>query len=103
MRPKAKTKKHRVRRRAVTTARARRAAKSKVTAIGRRITELRPNIDVPDLENILRDVTKTSNVRERKVKDLEGWGYSLRVRPYRTTENKIDGAVITLVELGEEK
>jgi two-component system CheB/CheR fusion protein len=70
------------------------------TDIGRRITELRPNIDVPDLENILRDVTETSNVRERKVKDLGGREYSLRVRPYRTTDNKIDGAVITLVELG---
>lgn len=70
------------------------------TDIGRRITELRPNVDVPDLENILRDVTETSNVRERKVKDLEGREYSLRVRPYRTTDNRIDGAVITLVEFG---
>lgn len=70
------------------------------TDIGRRITELRPNINVPDLENILRDVTKTSSVRERKVKDLDGREYSLRVRPYRATDNKIDGAVITLIELG---
>jgi two-component system CheB/CheR fusion protein len=70
------------------------------TDIGRRITELRPNIDVPDLENILRDVTKTSSVRERKVKDLDGREYSLRVRPYRASDNKIDGAVITLIELG---
>jgi hypothetical protein len=70
------------------------------TDIGRRITELRPNVDVPDLENILRDVTETSNVRERKVKDLEGREYSLRVRPYRTADNRIDGAVITLVEFG---
>jgi two-component system CheB/CheR fusion protein len=69
------------------------------TDIGRRITELRPNIDIPDLENILRDVTETLNMRERKVTDLEGRGYSSRVRPYRTTDNKIDGAVITLVDL----
>jgi hypothetical protein len=73
------------------------------TDIGRRITELRPNVDNPDLENILRDVTETFNMRERKVKDLEGHDYSLRVRPYRTTDNKIDGAVITLVELGGKK
>jgi two-component system CheB/CheR fusion protein len=73
------------------------------TDIGRRITELRPNIDIPDLENILRDVTETLNTRERKVKGPEGREYSLRVRPYRTTDNKIDGAVITLVELGEGK
>jgi two-component system CheB/CheR fusion protein len=73
------------------------------TDIGRRITELRPNIDIPDLENILRDVTETLNVLERKVKDLEGREYSLRVRPYRTIDNKIDGAVITLAELEGKK
>ena len=28
---------------------------------------------------------------------------SLRVRPYRTTDNKIDGAVITLVDLEGKK
>ena len=73
------------------------------TDIGRRITELRPNIDIPDLENILRDVTETLNTRERKVRDVEGRDYRLRVRPYRTTDNKIDGAVITLVDLEGKK
>jgi two-component system, chemotaxis family, CheB/CheR fusion protein len=73
------------------------------TDIGRRITELRPNIDIPDLENILRDVTETLNTRERKVRGAEGREYSLRVRPYRTTDNKIDGAVITLVDLEGKK
>jgi two-component system CheB/CheR fusion protein len=68
------------------------------TDIGRRITELRPNIDIPDLENILRDVTETLDMREQKVKDFEGREYSLRVCPYRTTDDRIDGAVITLVE-----
>jgi two-component system, chemotaxis family, CheB/CheR fusion protein len=53
-----------------------------LTDIGRRITELRPNIDIPDLENILRDVTETLNTRERKVRHVEGRGYLLRVRPY---------------------
>jgi two-component system CheB/CheR fusion protein len=73
------------------------------TDVGRRITELRPNIDIRDLEKILRDVTETLNMRERKVRDLEGREYSLRVRPYRTTDNKIDGAVITLVDLEGKK
>jgi two-component system CheB/CheR fusion protein len=73
------------------------------TDIGRRITELRPNIDIADLENILQDVTETLNTRERKVTDMEGRDYSLRVRPYRTTDNKIDGAVITLVDLEGKK
>jgi two-component system CheB/CheR fusion protein len=73
------------------------------TDIGRPLSELRPNIDVPDLENILREVIETLGTRERKVTDKEGRPYSLRVRPYRTTENKIDGAVITLVDIDGQK
>jgi two-component system, chemotaxis family, CheB/CheR fusion protein len=71
--------------------------------IGRRITELRPNIDIPDLAEILQDVIGTLNTVERKAKDLEGREFSLRVRPYRTTDNKIDGAVITLADIEGEK
>jgi two-component system, chemotaxis family, CheB/CheR fusion protein len=69
------------------------------TDIGRPLHELRPNIDVPDLENILHDVIETLSPRERKVRDKEGREYLLRVRPYRTTENKIDGAVLTLIDM----
>ena len=73
------------------------------TDIGRRLTELRSNIDVPDLDNILRDVIETLGTRELRVSDKEGRRYSLRVRPYRTADNKIDGAVITLVDLDGDK
>ena len=69
------------------------------TDIGRPLSELRPNIDVPDLENVLREVIETLGTRERKVTDKGGRKYSLRVRPYRTTDNKIDGAVLTLVDI----
>src|SRR5438270_614304 len=64
--------------------------------IGRPLSELRPNIDVPDLENILREVIETLGTREREVTDKDGSRYLLRIRPYRTADNKIDGAVITL-------
>jgi two-component system, chemotaxis family, CheB/CheR fusion protein len=73
------------------------------TDIGRRITELRPNLDIADLENILSDVIETLNMVERKVRDLEGREYSLHVRPYRTSDNRIDGAVITLVDIDRSK
>jgi two-component system CheB/CheR fusion protein len=69
------------------------------TDIGRPLSELRPNINISDLENILRDVIETLGTRERKVTDKEGRSYSLRVRPYRTADDKIDGAVITLVDI----
>jgi two-component system CheB/CheR fusion protein len=69
------------------------------TDIGRPLHELRPNIDLPDLENILQEVIETLSTRERKVRDREGREYLLRVRPYRTTDNKIDGAVLTLIDM----
>ena len=69
------------------------------TDIGRPLSELRPNINISDLEDILREVIETLGTRERKVTDKEGRPYSLRVRPYRTTDDKIDGAVITLVDI----
>src|SRR5437660_1896231 len=69
------------------------------TDIGRPLIELRPNIDVPDLENVLREVIETLGTRERKVTDKGGRKDSLRVRPYRTTDTKIDGAVLTLIDI----
>jgi two-component system, chemotaxis family, CheB/CheR fusion protein len=69
------------------------------TDVGRPLSELRPNIDVPDLDNILQEVIETLSTRERKVRDREGREYLLRVRPYRTTDNKIDGAVLTLIDM----
>ena len=41
----------------------------------------------------------TVSVKEREVQDKHGRWYSLRIRPYRTLENKIDGAVMMLVDV----
>ena len=69
------------------------------TDIGRPLRELKPNINVPDLETLLRDVIDTLSIRERTVRDDKGRSFSLRIRPYRTADNKIDGAVVTLVDV----
>jgi two-component system, chemotaxis family, CheB/CheR fusion protein len=67
--------------------------------VGRPISDFRPKVDVPDLEDVLREVIESLDTHERRVIDRQGRRYSLRVRPYRTSDNKIDGAVITLVDL----
>jgi two-component system CheB/CheR fusion protein len=36
---------------------------------------------------------------ERQVRDRAGAPYQMRILPYRTVENKIDGCVITLVDV----
>jgi two-component system CheB/CheR fusion protein len=73
------------------------------TDIGRPLRELRPNIDVPDLEDILRTVIQTASTRARRIIDKDGHEYSLRVRPYRRADDRIDGAVITLVDIDGNK
>jgi hypothetical protein len=63
---------------------------------------LRPNRRLVWIERrtyAQKHASQAKRMRERKVRDVEGRDYSLRVRPYRTTDNKIDGAVITLVDL----
>jgi two-component system CheB/CheR fusion protein len=71
------------------------------TDIGRRISDINPNIALPDLKELVTEVIDSLNVKEIEVQDREGHWYSLRVRPYRTAENKIDGAVVVLVDIGE--
>ena len=71
--------------------------------VGRPIVNLRPNIDVPDLAALVTEVVDTVSLREREVQDREGRWYSMRVRPYRTMDNKIDGAVMTFIDIDAAK
>src|SRR5215510_4281626 len=73
------------------------------TDVGRRMTELKPNVGIPDVEQLLHEVIDTLSQREQRVRDKRGRVYSLRVRPYRTADNKIDGAVLTLVDINSER
>ena len=42
-------------------------------------------------------------VREREVRDAQGSWYSLRIRPYKNIENRIDGAVLALFDIDPSK
>src|SRR2546430_3573430 len=69
------------------------------TDVGRPLTDIKLNVDVPDFETILANVLESMQPFQREVQDRSGRWYSLRVRPYRTTENRIEGAVIALVDI----
>ncbi|HEY6404357.1 MAG TPA: PAS domain S-box protein, partial [Blastocatellia bacterium] len=55
------------------------------------------------LEDFLREVIDTVSVREREVRDKDDRWYVIRARPYMTSDNKIDGAVLLLVDIDELK
>src|SRR5207253_3756693 len=69
------------------------------TDVGRPLADLKPRIDVPDLEEILQRVVDTLQPHEQEVQDREGRFYLMRVRPYRTADNRIDGAVLQLLDV----
>src|SRR5262249_20084851 len=58
-------------------------------------------LNIDDIEPILMEVLDTLAAREMEVQDREGRWYLLRVRPYRTTENKIEGVVVVLLEIDQ--
>ena len=54
---------------------------------------------VPDLDESLSGVIDDVESREREVQDQDGNWYLMRVRPYRTMDNRIDGAVIAFFDI----
>jgi two-component system CheB/CheR fusion protein len=66
--------------------------------VGRPIPRLRLKVDVRNLEQMMLDVMQEVQVKHYQVQDNEGRWFSLRVTPYRTLDNRIDGAVLTAVD-----
>jgi two-component system CheB/CheR fusion protein len=69
--------------------------------IGRSIGQIKPNINVPNLEALILEVVDTITVQHREVHDLSGRAYSLTIRPYKDVNNRIDGAVLALIDIDE--
>src|SRR5262249_33003494 len=67
--------------------------------IGRPIGHIKPNIECPDLEEMILDVIEQVHPREREVLDRQGRWLSLHIRPYKNLENRIDGAVLALFDV----
>ncbi len=71
--------------------------------VGRPFSSVRHNLDLPDLDRFITEVIDTVRAGEREVQDKDGRWFSLRVRPYLTLDNKVDGAVLVLVDISDLK
>jgi two-component system CheB/CheR fusion protein len=60
-------------------------------------------VDYDDLTEDAQHVLDTLQPVEREVETKEGDGYMLRIRPYRTQRNVIEGVVLTFVDITELK
>ena len=68
------------------------------TDIGRPLLNINPVIEIPDFQALVLQVMASLRPVERELQDREGARLLLRILPYRTSDNKIDGAVITIVD-----
>ena len=68
-------------------------------AAPREAREILQTSSVDGLEALLSEVVANVRERECEVQDKEGRWYSLRARPYFALDNKVDGAVLVIVDI----
>jgi chemotaxis methyl-accepting protein methylase len=67
--------------------------------VNRPITDLASLLVYPDLAGDARAVLQTLAFKEQAVATVDGRWFSVRIMPYRTIDNRIDGVVITFVDV----
>ena len=67
--------------------------------VGRPLSDIRVNLEIPNLEEMILEVLETLNTKEQEVQTQSGYWYALRIRPYRTAENQIEGVVMVLIDI----
>ncbi len=66
--------------------------------VGRPFSNIVSSLNVPDWESLFSEVTGSGRTVEREVTDRGGHRYSMRVRPYKTTDNKIEGVLVVILD-----
>ena len=71
--------------------------------VGRCITDIVSNLDYPGLAQDAREVMRSLAFIEKQASASEGRWFTVRIMPYRTLDNRIDGLVITFLDISVRK
>jgi two-component system CheB/CheR fusion protein len=71
--------------------------------VGRPITDIASELAYPELANDAREVLRTLVVHEQPAATNDGRWLRVRIMPYRTLENMIDGVAITFTDITASK
>lgn len=73
------------------------------TDTGRPVGDIVSNLEYEDLQRDAKEVLDTLVFKEKEIRDKKRSWYLMRILPYRTIDNIIDGAVITFIDITERK
>jgi two-component system CheB/CheR fusion protein len=71
--------------------------------IDRPVTHLSSNIVYKALADDVKNALKTLAVKSADVQAIDGTWYHMRILPYRTEENVIEGVLVTFIDITEQK
>ncbi|MEB2778156.1 chemotaxis protein CheB [Algoriphagus sp. D3-2-R+10] len=71
--------------------------------IGRPFTDQVTDLIYPELENDALEVLKTLVFIEKQIPAKDGRWFTIRIMPYRTNDDRIDGLVITFINISDLK
>ena len=66
--------------------------------VGRPMHDIRSNLQHDDIERDCQGVMDTLQTKELEISSKDGKWYVMRIIPYRTSENLVEGVVLTLTE-----
>jgi two-component system CheB/CheR fusion protein len=67
--------------------------------IGRPLSDLATTLNYPELHDDAKATLRTLAFSEKQISTTDGHWYTVRIMPYRTVANVIQGAVITLIDI----
>lgn len=71
--------------------------------VGRPLSDITSQINYPELIDDINQVIKKVAFKEKEVNTSKGEWYKVRIMPYKTSKNVIDGATITFVDISNVK
>jgi two-component system CheB/CheR fusion protein len=75
----------------------------KSAIVGRPIHSIDSPLITSSLENLLLEVIRKVTHKETEIRNRDGRWFSLRLHPYRTSDNRIDGVILAIVDIDELK
>lgn len=74
-----------------------------VTDVGRPLGDVTLRVAISDLETKVMSAIETLTVTEQEVQDENGRWWALTIRPYQSTDGRVDGAVLVFADVDASK